>query len=392
MAQLTSNYSSGLSGYNDTSSGSVSIGGGAGGAISGATSGVLAGAALAKAGMVAGPVGMIVGGLLGGLFGGKKTSAPAAPTYAQLMGRNLTAQKGVQGELLNLEGQYRPLYQGLQEQTLNSQLYGGLNNQGYGSMLEESSMYGQGIAGRVGSGYLNTIQGLGQQARAGLGFVGTAQDELNRQASEALMTGGNLNLDQQRQAYQNANASMAMRGLTGRQGVAAGVLANYGMSQDRLNANRSFAQNTVANEAKLQEVQMNLAGSAYGSTDYGKALMAQGNTMLGQYAPQIFNPESNAGFQAQGMKYQEGMALASAKAAQQAGALNSLGMLGATYLQGGFKNLFGADTASTASNLGITSTYNLSQPFTLGSGNYSLLGGGGGIQGNMPSSMQSIRL
>jgi len=93
MAQLTSNYSSGLSGYNDTSSGTVSIGGGAAGAVSGATSGVLAGAALAKAGMVAGPVGMIVGGLLGGLFGSKKTKAPAAPTYAQLMGRNLAAKK-----------------------------------------------------------------------------------------------------------------------------------------------------------------------------------------------------------------------------------------------------------------------------------------------------------
>lgn len=367
MAQLTSNYSSGLAGYSDTSSGTVSIGGGAAGAVSGATSGVLAGAALAKAGMVAGPVGMIVGGLLGGLFGSKKKKAPAAPTYAQLMGRNLAAQKGIQGELLNLEGQYRPMYQGLQEQTLNSQLYGGLGNQGYASMLEEASGASQGLASRVGSGYLNTIQGLGQQARAGLGFTAEVQDELNRQAYNDLQTGGNLNQDQQRQAFQSANSAMAMRGLTGRQGVAAGVLSNYGLSQDRLNAGRVFAQNTAANEAKLQEVQMNLGNLAYGSTDYGKALMAQGNTMLGQYAPQIFNPESNAGFQAQGMKYQEGMALASAKAAQQAGALQSLGMLGSTYLSGGFKDLFGSAAPTYTPGSGMPMYSNLSAGSPAGS-------------------------
>lgn len=366
MAQLTSNYSSGLSQYSDNGSGQISIGGGATGAMSGALAGGLAGGVLtgslmtgaaaaaggaaagASSGAILGPVGMIVGGLLGGLFGSKKTKAPAAPTYEQIMARNLSAQQNVQGNILDLEGKYRPMYQGLQEQTLNSQIYGGLNNQGYASMLEEASNTQQGLASRIGAGYLGTMQGLSQQARYNsLGdFIPYAQDELNRQAMEGLATGGNLNQDQQRQAYQSANSAMAMRGLTGRQGVAAGVLSNYGLSQDRLNANRQFAQNTIGNETSLQQAQMNIAGSAYGASDYGKTLMAQSNGMLGQYAPQIFNPESSAGIQAQGVKYQEGMGIAQANLAQQNQLIGMLGQVGMMGISGGFKNLFGATPAA----------------------------------------------
>jgi hypothetical protein len=357
MPQLTSNYSSTLGSYKDQGSGTVSVGGGAMGAANGAMTGALAGGimtgslataaagtSLMSAGAVLGPVGMIVGGLLGGLFGSKKTKAPAAPTYEQIMSRNLTAQKNIQGDLLNLEGEYRPYYQGLQESTLNSQLYGGLGNQGYASMLEEANAVQQGIQGRSGAGYLNTLGGLSNLARytAINPTMALMQDEMNRQAIQGLSEGTSLGYDEMRQANQAANSQMAMRGLTGRQGVAAGVLSNYGLGQQRQDRNRQFANIALANESKLQEASLGLANTAMSSAGLGGKFLAEGNAMLGQYQPQIFNPESNAGIQAQGMKYQEGMSLAAMRMQQQNQLLSTMGQIGMIGLQGGFKNLFGA--------------------------------------------------
>jgi hypothetical protein len=345
MAQLTSNYSSGLSNYQDKGSGTVSIGGGTMGAASGALTGAASGA-------VFGPVGMAVGAILGGLFGSKKTKAPAAPTYEQIMARNLTSQKNIQGDLINLEGQYRPYYQGLQESTLNSQLYGGIGNQGYLSMLEEANAAQQGLQERSGAGYLSTLGNLSNLARytAINPTMALMQDEINRQAIEGLYEGTNLGYDETRQANQAANAQMAMRGLTGRQGVAAGVLSNYALGQQRQDRNRQFANTALANESKLQEASLGLANTAMTSSGLGGRFMAEANAMLGQYQPQIFNPESNAGIQAQGMKYQEGMSLAALRMQQQNQLLSTMGQVGVIGLQGGFKNLFGSTpTAGTTS-------------------------------------------
>lgn len=345
MPQLTSNYSSGLSNYQDKGSGTVSIGGGTMGAASGALTGAASGA-------VFGPVGMAVGAILGGLFGSKKTKAPAAPTYEQIMARNLTSQQNIQGDLINLESQYRPYYQGLQESTLNSQLYGGIGNQGYLSMLEEANAAQQGLQERSGAGYLSTLGNLSNLARytAINPTMALMQDEINRQAIEGLYEGTNLGYDETRQANQAANAQMAMRGLTGRQGVAAGVLSNYALGQQRQDRNRQFANTALANESKLQEASLGLANTAMASSGLGGRFMAEANAMLGQYQPQIFNPESNAGIQAQGMKYQEGMSLAALKMQQQNQLLSTMGQVGVIGLQGGFKNLFGSTpTAGTTS-------------------------------------------
>ena len=345
MPQLTSNYSSGLSNYQDKGSGTVSIGGGTMGAASGALTGAASGAAF-------GPVGMAVGAILGGLFGSKKTKAPAAPTYEQIMARNLTSQQNIQGDLINLEGQYRPYYQGLQESTLNSQLYGGIGNQGYLSMLEEANAAQQGLQERSGAGYLSTLGNLSNLARytAINPTMALMQDEINRQAIEGLYEGTNLGYDETRQANQAANAQMAMRGLTGRQGVAAGVLSNYALGQQRQDRNRQFANTALANESKLQEASLGLANTAMTSSGLGGRFMAEANAMLGQYQPQIFNPESNAGIQAQGMKYQEGMSLAALRMQQQNQLLSTMGQVGVIGLQGGFKNLFGSTpTAGTTS-------------------------------------------
>jgi hypothetical protein len=168
------------------------------------------------------------------------------------------------------------------------------------------------------------------------------QDEMNRQAIQGLSEGTSLGYDEMRQANQAANSQMAMRGLTGRQGVAAGVLSNYGLGQQRQDRNRQFANIALANESKLQEASLGLANTAMSSAGLGGKFLAEGNAMLGQYQPQIFNPESNAGIQAQGMKYQEGMSLAAMRMQQQNQLLSTMGQIGMIGLQGGFKNLFGA--------------------------------------------------
>jgi len=347
MAQITSNYSNTLGNYQDKGSGTVSIGGGTTGAVSGGLSGAAAGFA------VGGPIGAVIGGIFGGLFGSKKTKAPAAPTYEQIMARNLNSQQQIQGNLLNLEGQYRPMYQGLQETTLNSQLYGGMGNQGYLQMVEEANAAQQGLQQRSGTGYLNTLGSLSNQARytAINPTMALMQDEINRQAIQGLYEGTGLGYDETRQANQAANSQMAMRGLTGRQGVAAGVLSNYGLGQQRQDRNRQFANVALANEAKLQEASLGLANTAIGASGNGGRFMAESNAMLGQYQPQIFNPESNAGIQAQGMKYQEGMAIAASKMQAQNQLLSTVGQLGMMGIQGGFKNLFGSTPTAGTGNV-----------------------------------------
>jgi hypothetical protein len=310
------------------------IGGGATGAASGAMSGAMAGAAL-------GPIGIIGGALLGGLFGSKKTKVPKPPTYGQLMDRNLDAQAGIQGKLLALEGANRPLYQGLQERTLNSQLYGGDGNQGYINMLNQSNEALLGVQSRAGTGYLNTLGGFTQQARGMLqsGQSRTMQEALMSQAQSDLGYGSNLNMDEQRMAFQNANAGMAMRGLGGRQGVAAGVLSNYNLGQNRLTQRRQFADTMINRDNALQSSALQMGVGAMGMYNAGGAFMGQANAMLGQYAPQIFQPESQMGTQAQGMQYQQQMGIARAKQQQQAQLMQTLGSFGSFAAGGGFNSL-----------------------------------------------------
>jgi len=299
------------------------IGGGASGAISGAASGAMAGAAL-------GPIGMIAGGLLGGLFGSKKKKVPKPPTYSQMMNYNLDAQEGIQNKLLGLESTWRPKYQGLQEDTLNRQLYGGDGTSGYIDMLNQSNAALAGVQGNAARGFMGTMAGLTPQARSMMLTPQTAgmQQTLMNQAQAGLDAGTGLTAQDQRQAFQTANQAMAMRGMGGRQAVAAGVLSNYGLGLQRQDRARQFAGNVIGQDVALQSAAMQMAGSAMGQYGAGGQFMGQANTLLGQYQPQIFQPESQMGAQAQGMQYQHGMGIAMAKQQAQANMLSSLGSFG----------------------------------------------------------------
>ena len=307
-----------------------SVGGGVTGAASGAMSGVMAGAGLAKMGAVAGPVGMVVGGLLGAIFGSKKKKVPRPPTYGEMMNNNLDAQAGIQGKLLGLEGQYRPQYQGLQEQTLNNQLYGGEGNAGYINMLNKSNQALLGVQRGYAQNYMNTLGGLTAQARGIIESPANAamHSRMMADAQRDLSLGTQLTADDQRMAFQSANQAMAMRGMTGRPAASAGVLANYSLGQQRLGERRSFASAMMGAETALQNASLQAAQGSMAGYGAGGKFMAEANAMLGQYQPQIFNPEAQMGVNAQGMQYQHGMGLAQARLQQQAGLLSTMAQFG----------------------------------------------------------------
>lgn len=361
------------------------VGGGATGAATGALTGAMGGAALgAKIGAVGGPLGMAVGALLGGLFGSKKTKVPRPPTYGQMMNNNLDAQRGVQSKLLALEGAFRPQYQGLQEQTLNNQLYGGDGNAGYINMLNQSNQALLGVQRGYAQNYMNTLGSLTAQARGVIESPANAvmHGKMMSDAQRDLNLGTSLDSDEQRMAFQNANQAMAMRGLGGRQGVAAGVLANYGLGQQRLGQRRQFASAMMGAETALQNAALQAGQGSMAGYGSGGKFMAEANTMLGQYQPQIFQPESQMGANAQGIKYQHEMGLAQAKMQQQAQLMSTMGQFASFGLQGGFKGIMGGIPSGTIQNLGSYFTSG-SGGTSIGGGlnfnNYTLGGGGVGI-------------
>jgi hypothetical protein len=318
---------------------------------------------------------MGIGAIVGGLFGRKKTKVPKPPTYSQMMNRNLDAQEGIQGKLLNLESTWRPKYQGLQEETLNTQLYGGYGNQGYISMLNNANAALAGVQANAAQGFMGTMAGLAPQARSMMLTPQAAamQQSLMNQAQEGLDAGTGLNAQDRRQAFQTANMAMAQRGLTGRQGVAAGVLSNYGMGLQRQDRARQFAGNAINQDSLLQSAALQMSGNAMAQYNAGGAFMGQANQMLGQYQPQIFQPESQMGAQAQGMKYQHGMGVAMAGQQARANLLSSFGSFGSFAAQNPNLFKFGQTppisaprTITTQAQTGFTGDGNVVSPWDIG--------------------------
>lgn len=302
--------------------GSTKIGGGTTGAISGAASGAMAGAAL-------GPIGMGVGAILGGLFGSKSTSVPKPPSYRQLMANTLKAQEGIQGRLIQLEGQYRPKWQGLAEQTYSQQLYGGQGNEGYLSMLDKLQ------AELVNSQELAVTRNLGLQSRLAAQARDTMlspEQQAIRQGitglgMNALAAGRNLTVEQTREAQQAARSAMAARGLGGRQGVAAEVLNRNALADAREQRNLQLGASAMQLESGIQDMALRQASSGIGLLGQTGQFMGA-SSMLGDYNSKVFQPESQMAAQLAGMKYQQGMSIAQSQMAQQQGMLQALGSLG----------------------------------------------------------------
>jgi len=278
----------------------------------------------------------------------------------------------------DLEGRYRGQYQTPQEKPLSTNLYGGDGQYGYIDMLNRSNAALAGVQANAANTYMGTMASLTPQARQMMLSPQAAamQASLMDQAQTGLDAGTGLNAQDRRQAFQTANQAMAMRGLTGRQGVAAGVLSNYGLGLQRQDSARQFAGGVISQDTALQSAAMQMAGGAMGQYNVGGQFMAQANQMLGQYQPQIFQPESQMGAQAQGMQYQQQMGVAMAKQQQQANLLSTLGSFGSFAAGGGFNNIFGSAGSSLGAGMNVTGN-------TLGNmgGNLNSFGGTVGATG-----------
>lgn len=242
----------------------------------------------------------------------------------------MSAQEAIQPRLLELERQYTPLYQQLQNESLQRQME--FMSQTYEQQIpkaaEISTKYAQAMAPAFGA--------IGESARTAYqqtldpsvrGILGT----LGQQAQEGLTLGTALSEAEGRQAQQAARAAMQARGLQGgSQGLAAEVLSNYNLGQQRQAERRQLAAGVYG----LGQSQAREAMGLYGNTLVGTAAalspagMYQAATgMYGGLGPQIFQPESQYQAQLLTSNRQEQMQAQMANAQARAGLIG--GLLGA---------------------------------------------------------------
>ncbi len=237
-------------------------------------------------------------------------------------------------------------------------------------MLNQANDAMLGVQSRYAGNYMNTIGGLTGQARNILESPANQamHAKLMADAQRDLNLGTALNADEQRMAFQTANQAMAQRGLTGRQGTVAGVLANYGLGQQRQNERRAFAAGMMGSETALQNAALQVSQGAMGGYAGGANFLGQANTLLGQYQPQVFQPESQMGANAQGLQYQHNAAIAQSKLQQQQGLLSSVATLGMMSIQN--PNMFNFGTTVNpvqySSAIGPTQTPNAKGFYGLG--------------------------
>jgi len=317
-------------------------------------------------------------------MGAKKISAPAPRDYKQEMLDSMAGQEAIQPRLLELEKQYQPLYQKLQQEMMDRQM--AYQQDSYGKAIprsaELSGQYAQAmqpVYGQIGQSSMDAYRtGMGAST---MGLY----DKLNASANADLQSGRQLSPEQQQAAQQSARLAMAARGLSGNQAVAQEVMNTYQMQDARENRARQFA------------------GSVYGigQGNFQNAMATYGNSMMSQanaYSPasmygnayqmsqglgaQIFNPESQYNSNLITANRKEAMDVQIAnQQAQNAftngliGAVGSVGgaVMGNPALFGGAAG-GGSSLGSLSSGAGYGSSLSTSQ---MSGGFNSTLGGGG---------------
>lgn len=270
----------------------------------------------------------------------------------------MSAQEAIQPRLLELERQYQPLYQKLQQEMMDRQV--GYQMESYGKAIpkaaELSSQYATAMTpvyGQIGEQSMQAYrQGIGAET---MGLY----DQMTRSAMTDLQAGTTLTPEAQKLAQQSARQAMAARGLSGNQAVAQEVLNSYQLGQAREDRARQFAgtmysqgQQNLGQAMGMYGNQMLTQSNAYSPVaTYGTAYnMSQG---LGA---QVFNPESQYNAQMITANRKEAMdaqiANAQSKNALTSGLLGAAGMLGGGLLAN--PALFGASTVSAGAGLGAT--------------------------------------
>lgn len=302
-------------------------------------------------------------------MGRKKVKAPPPRDYRQEMLDALSAQEAIQPRLLELERQYTPLYQKLQQETMDRQMNYQMDS--YGKIIPRAAKLSSEYANAMSPVYGQIGEQSMQAYRKSLGSETTGlYDQMTKSAMTDLQAGRSLTPEMEKLAQQSARQAMAARGLSGNQAIGQEVLNSYQLGQAREDRARQFA------------------GSMYGAgqESLGQAMGMYGNQMLTQanaYSPvnmygsaynisqglgaQIFNPESQYNAQMITANRKEAMDAQIANA-QSSNALTS-GLLGVAGMGlGGFlanPGLFGAASAG-ASGLGAGATGALTKSSYLG--------------------------
>jgi len=269
-------------------------------------------------------------------MGSKTISAPAPRDYKQEMLDAMAGQEAIQPRLLELEKQYTPLYQQLQQQGIS----GGINS------MDSLYRQAQGISGGLQSNYLGMQAPVyGQVGQAAMGAYQQSLDagtkgiyaSMQQSAQSDLAAGRNLTPQMQQLAQQSARQAMAARGLSGNQAVGQEVLNSYQLGQMREDRSRQFGAGMYS--AGLAQTQS--ANAMYGMplmqqmSAYSPAGLVQGGSGLytGMGA-QIFRPESQYNSQLTSANRQEQMQAQMANQQAQAGMMGGLMKMGGSILGG----------------------------------------------------------
>lgn len=282
-------------------------------------------------------------------MGSKKVKAPEPRDYRQEMLDAMSAQEAIQPRLLALERQYTPMYQQLQQETLQRGI--GLTQDLYGAVTPRSAQLTQQYAEAMQPAF----SAIGASARgayeqtldpATRGLLGT----LGTQAQADLARGTALSNEETRLSQQAARAAMAARGLQGgNQAVAAEVLGNYNLGRARQAEARQFASNVYGMGQGAAQQAMSMYGNTMLGTaqNYSPAAMyATAANMQQGLGAQIFQPESQYNAALITANRKEAMdaqtANAQSRSGLTSGILGAVGTIGGAMLGGPMGAMAGA--------------------------------------------------
>jgi hypothetical protein len=307
-------------------------------------------------------------------MGSKKVEAPKPRDYKQEMLDAMSAQEAIQPRLLELERQYTPLYQQLQNE-----------NQVRGMQMMQDA-YGQSIprSAQLSQQYAEAMQpafaGIGTSARNAYNAtldpsVSGLMGMLGTQATNDLARGTALSPEEIQQSQQSARMAMAARGLSGNQAVAQEVLNNYNLGRARQDQARQFAGSVYGMGQQAGQQAMSMYGNSMlgAAQNFSPAAMYANTAQMSQgLGAQLFQPESQYNAQLVTANRKEAMdaqiANAQSRNALTSGLMGMAGAVGGAFL--GNPALFGATTA-----LGGGGGGNLGSMFSASSGGTSLSGG-----------------
>lgn len=250
----------------------------------------------------------------------------------------MAAQEAIQPRLLALERQYTPMYQQLQQETLQRGI--GMMQDTYEQATPRAAQLTQQYAEAMQPAFSSigaTARGAYEQTLdpATRGLLGT----LGTQAQADLARGTALSDEETRISQQAARAAMAARGLQGgNQAVAAEVLGNYNLGRARQAEARQFAGNVYGMGQGAAQQAMSMYGNTMlgAAQNYSPAAMyATAANMQQGLGAQIIQPESqyNAALITANRKEAMDAQIANAQSsnAMKSGVIGAVGSIGAAF-------------------------------------------------------------